>query len=134
MGKYDDIIGLPHHQSAKRPHMSVYDRAAQFAPFAALTGYGDVIAETERLTEGMAVLDEDALAELDFALSELAVRAEERRKIKVTYFVPDGKKSGGAYAEYCGVLRRADGANRRLLFEDGTVIPLARIVRLEGAD
>lgn len=134
MGKYDDIIDMPHHQSAKHPHMSVYDRAAQFAPFAALTGYGDVIAETGRLTEGMAVLDEDALAELDFSLSELAVHAGERRKIRVTYFVPDGKKPGGAYAEYCGVLRRADGATRQLLFEDGTAIPLARIVRIGDAD
>ena len=92
MGKYDDIINLPHHRSAKRPHMSVHDRAAQFAPFAALTGYGDAIDETRRLTCDRPEPGEAELAELDAALSELLARIGERPQVEATYFVPDEKK------------------------------------------
>ena len=95
MSKYDDIINLPHHQSKVRPHMSVSDRAAQFAPFAALTGYGDAIRETERLTDRKIELSESQIAELDLRLGELLARIDEKPKVTITYFIADERKAGG---------------------------------------
>ena len=107
---YDDIINLPHHVSERHPHMSVSDRAAQFAPFAALTGYGDVIKETARLTETRPELSEDEKARMDHTQGENA-------GIVVTYFVPDARKSGGAYRRAAGKLRRVDKAEDTLILE-----------------
>ena len=114
---YDDIINLPHHVSERHPHMSVSDRAAQFAPFAALTGYGDVIKETARLTETRPELSEDEKARMDQTLRAVLNTQGENAGIVVTYFVPDARKSGGAYRRAAGKLRRVDEAEDTLILE-----------------
>lgn len=114
---YDDIINLPHHVSERHPHMPVSDRAAQFAPFAALTGYGDVIKETARLTETRPELSEDEKARMDQTLRAVLNAQGENAGIMVTYFVPDARKSGGAYRRAAGKLRRVDEAEDTLILE-----------------
>lgn len=114
---YDDIINLPHHVSDRHPHMPVLDRAAQFAPFAALTGYGDVIKETARLTEARPELSEDEKAEMDQTLRTVLNTQRENAQIVVTYFVPDAKKSGGAYRRAAGKIRRVDETEDILIVE-----------------
>ena len=128
MSRYDDIISLPHHVSMTHPHMPVADRAAQFAPFAALTGYGDVIDETARLTDARAELSEDRLAELDLKLRALA--AEKDAEATVVYFVEDGRKEGGSYQTYCGRIARVDSANRRIITADGCAIPFGSVMEI----
>lgn len=129
--KYADIINLPHHISTTRHPMSMYDRAAQFSPFAALSGYGAAIKETERKTEPRAHLSEDVLAELDERLNELTARLAERPQVSVTYFVPDERKSGGAYRTHSGVIAKIDSFGRRLLFEDGKVVAISAVSGLQ---
>lgn len=114
---YDDIIDLPHHVSDRHPHMPVSDRAAQFAPFAALTGYGDVIKETARLTEARPELSEDEKAEMDQTLRTVLNTQRKNAQIVVTYFVPDAKKSGGAYRRAAGKIRRVDETEDILILE-----------------
>lgn len=128
MTRYDDIINLPHHQSEKHPHMSNYDRAAQFSPFAALTGYDDAIEETARLTDDEVELSEDAIAELDKKLADISKRLAEKPQVTVTYFKPDDKKSGGEYLTYAGVIKKIDTYNRVIIFEGGLKIPFNNIV------
>ena len=118
-GKYDDIIGMPHHTSPRHPRKSMRDRAAQFAPFSALTGYGDVVDETARLTDGRIVLTEDAKALLDFKQRLLQERIDTKPEITVTYFVKDARKSGGSYQTVRGRLLRIDDVERTLLLEGG---------------
>ena len=114
---YDDIINLPHHVSEPHPHMPVSARAAQFAPFAALTGYGDVIRETARLTEARPELSEDERAEMDQTLRAVLNTQGKNARIEVTYFVPDARKSGGAYIKAAGKIRRVDEAEEVLILE-----------------
>lgn len=130
--KYEDIIGLPHHVSLKRPRMSLHDRAAQFLPFAALTGYHEAVAETARMTDEKRELREDALALLDRRLKILSENLALRPEIAVTYFEPDLRKQGGAYALKTGVMKRIDGYARKLIFEDGTSVPMADVLELES--
>ena len=130
MSKYDDIIDLPHLQSKSRPHMPVSDRAAQFAPFAALTGYGDAINETERLTDQRIELSESQIAELDWRMGELLSRIDEKPRITVTYFIADERKTGGKYVTCSGVLNKFDESNRILYLEDGTKISLKDIIEI----
>ena len=106
MSRYDDIINLPHHVSPTRPRMSMHDRAAQFAPFAALVGYDDAVAETARLTESRPVLDEQEQKELDMRLRYLADHLKEQLVVHIQHFVPDERKSGGAIMEFNGVVRK----------------------------
>ena len=128
MSKYDDIIDLPYHQSKTRPHMPVPDRAAQFVPFAALTGYGDTIRETERRTNQKIELSETQIAELDRRLGELLSRLDEKPKVTVTYFVADERKEGGKYVTHFGELFKFDESNRVLCLKDGTKIALKDII------
>ncbi len=125
---YSDIINLSHPVSKKHPQMSLYDRAAQFSPFSALTGHEAAIAETGRLTEERTELDEDAKERLDEKLQNLLFRLQvcgsEGLPIRVTYFVLDEKKEGGAYQEYTGSLKRLDAYARALIFSDATEISL----------
>ncbi len=116
MGRYDDIIDLPHKQSEKRAHMPNRDRAAQFSPFAALTGHSDAIEETARLTDGRIVLGEYEAQLLDEKLKRLI--GEPRQKIRVTYFVPDDKKQGGKYVAETKDVRRIYVTERKIIFED----------------
>lgn len=130
--KYDDIINLPHHVSVKHPQMALSDRAAQFSPFAALTGHEDSIRETARRTEAFLELDEDKKEQLDEKMHILQDYFSEKPKITVTYFVPDEKKDGGAYVTHRGRIRKIDIYLRRLLFEDGTEVPLQYIFEMDG--
>lgn len=130
-GQYEDIIHLPHHVSSKRPQMPMSDRAAQFSPFAALTGYDDAIQETGRLTVQRIELDEDELARLDEEFRVLQEHLNEQPLVRFTYFKPDELKSGGAYLTVSGVIRKIRDYEREILLQDGTVIPVDDIVELE---
>lgn len=129
---YEDIIHLPHHVSAVHPPMPMEVRAAQFSPFAALTGYGDAIRETGRLTEERVELEEDEAGDLDRKLRVLQERIGDRPEITVAFFQPDARKSGGAYLTATGRIRKIDMFERRLVLEDGTRIPLEAVTGLEG--
>lgn len=130
--KYEDIIRLPHHVSEKRAKMSIHDRAAQFAPFAALTGYEDAIDETARRTEKRIEPDENAISALDERFQLLREKLPERPEITLTYFVPDAKKEGGAYTEAAGCIKKIDSLARLVFLEDGRKIPMDDVVALDG--
>lgn len=130
--KYDDMIGMPHHVSTRHPQMSLADRAAQFSPFAALTGHEAAILETARQTDAFIELDDDRKAQLDEQLCLLKESQFQRPEIKVTYFQPDAKKSGGAYMTVCGRVKKIDEYGHRIVFADGTVILAERIFAIEG--
>ena len=129
-GLYDDIINLPHHVSQKHPQMSMQDRAAQFSPFAALTGHGAAIRETERETTQQAELDEDELELLDTQLRYLQDHLEEQPEVTITYFEPDRKKEGGSYTEICGKVRKIDLVERFVQIVDKRQIPIDRILEI----
>ena len=122
--KYDDIINLSHHISETHPQMPVEDRAAQFAPFAALTGYGDAIRETARITDEKIQIDEEQKEILDYKLQILINHSGERPEITVTYFQSDEKKKGGSYRKLTGRLKKIDSYRKILFMEDGTAIPM----------
>ncbi len=126
-GKYDDIIDLPHHRSEKHPRMSAIDRAAQFSPFAALTGYEDAVEETARLTDVRLELSEDEKTRINHKLQMIVDKIDERPEITVIYFVPDQKKEGGAYITVSGTVKRVDDFERNIIFFDKTVIPIEQI-------
>ena len=131
MGKYDDIISLPHPVSKTHPPMPRAERAAQFSSFAALTGYEEIVAESARLTETRAELDRDALEALDGALRALAAEIETRPEAELRYFVPDEKKAGGRYETLRGRVKKIDEQASLLLLEDGKKIPLGDIASIE---
>ena len=131
MGKYDDILNLPHHVSNARPHMSMHDRAAQFAPFSALTGYDDTVRETARLTAEKQELTADRTTDLNQKIAFLKEHAEGRPPITVEYFIPDEKKSGGKYVTLSGEFRRIDEYNHNMVFTSGEEIPLNDIFSIE---
>ena len=126
-GPYDDIINLPHPTSAKHPRMPLSDRAAQFAPFAALSGHSAALAETARLTDQRMELDEDARAALDLKQQLLLERIKERPEITATWFQPDGR-----YIVSTGRLKRIHEADQVLILADGLRIPIGDIVELES--
>lgn len=130
-GKYDHIIGLPHHVSKKHPQMSNYDRAAQFSSFKALTGFEDEIDESARLTDCREELTEDELNELNQAFQKLLERASECPLVTVTYFQPDERKDGGEYVNYTGRFRVFDETERILHFTDRTEIPVDDVFHIE---
>ncbi len=130
--EYRDMLYLPHKQSATREHMSIHDRAAQFAPFAALTGYDSAIDETARFTEDRiprSETDEELLNERVRFLSE---RIAEQPEITVTYFLPDERKAGGAYVACTGRVKRIEPLPQRILFTDGREVPLEDILTIES--
>lgn len=126
-GRYDDIIHLPHHVSATRKRMPLADRAAQFSPFAALTGHDAAIRETARLTDTFIELDVDGKALLNEKLQLLARVQHKQPLVTVTYFVPDGRKNGGAYVVAAEVLKKLDVHGQAMILMDGTVIGFDRI-------
>ena len=128
--RYDDIINLPHPTSANHPRMALYDRAAQFSPFAALTGHDAAIKETARLTEQKIELSEDTISQLNEKLQIVADHLE--TEVTITYFVPDERKSGGAYVSYTGIVRRIDDYEHTLIMTDKTVIPIEQISEIES--
>ena len=128
----EDIVNLPHHVSATRPHMSRADRAAQFSPFAALTGHDAAVRETARRTAQRIETAEDKQYELDLKLQLLAQVLPTCPEVTVTYFVPDQRKHGGAYHTVGGNLRRIDGRRRLLVFYDGTEIPMDDVLDMDS--
>ena len=132
MKDYSKIINLPHHQSATRKRMSNYDRAAQFAPFAALTGHDEAIKETARLTDDYMEMGEDRLGELSAKIQLLIDKLSEQPEITVVYFIPDERKSGGSYAEKTGIVRIIDEYERKLVFYDGDKILIDRVADFKG--
>ncbi len=132
MNSYDDIINLPHHVSTKRPQMSRIDRAAQFAPFAALTGHDDAIKETARLTDERIELGESTLAILNDKIQIILDNLDIEPEVTVTYFKPDNKKSGGAYIDHTGVVKRIDDFEKTVFFTDKVIIPIEDIIDIQG--
>ncbi len=130
---YEELLKMPHHVSTNHPPMSMHDRAAQFAPFSALTGYGEAVAETARLTEAEPERGEEEAAELDRRLRLLCAHLEEHPLLQIECFVPDGRKRGGRYEIRTGAVRKIAGPRRALILEDGTEIKLDRIRSLSGA-
>lgn len=128
--KYDEIMGLPHHVSKTRPQMPMSDRAAQFAPFAALTGYESAIKETGRLTDERIELDEEALTALDRKYQLLIEALDDAPEVTITYFQPDERKAGGQYVSATGTVKKVDTFGRRIILQDGTRIPLDSVYDL----
>ena len=131
MSNYDDIINHPHHQSSTRPHMSPYDRAAQFSPFAALTGYEESVVETARLTNERIDLTDDAIEIINNKLRYLEDNIANRPKINVTYFVPDELKEGGEYVTVEKSIKKIDTYENILVFEDNSKVCITDILDLE---
>lgn len=128
--RYDDIINLHHPTSVNHPRMSLYDRAAQFSPFAALTGHDAAIKETARLTEQKIEQSEDMISLLNEKLQMVADNLG--TEVTITYFVPDERKSGGAYVSHTGTVRRIDDYEHTLVMTDKTVIPIEQISEIES--
>lgn len=129
--KYEDIIRLPHPDPKNHPRMSMHDRAAQFSPFAALTGHGDHIREKARLTDGKAEMEEDELALLDERIRCLREHLAEKPQVTVAYFRPDERKDGGAYLTVTGTVRKIDEYEHRILFDDGTAVDIGEIYDID---
>lgn len=129
---YDDIIDRPHHVSNRHPRMPMHDRAAQFSPFAALTGYGEVIKETARLTDRKPELSEPEKAELDYKLRMACEFPGERPVISITYFVPDQKKEGGSYHSVSGKILKIDDYEMQIVLENRTRIDIDCILDIDG--
>lgn len=129
---YDDIIHLPRHVSKRHPQMSLYNRAAQFAPFAALTGYGAAIAETARQTSPKIEMMEDDRQLMDRKLSILSSHLEEEPTISITFFQPDSRKSGGHYLTITGIVKTIRTNERIIIMKDRKKISIDAIVGLEG--
>ncbi len=128
---YADMIGLPHHVSSNWLPMSRLDRAAQFAPFAALTGFGDVIGECARLTEGEITLSEEEIGVLNEKLREIGKQLSEKPEISVLWFQPDERKTGGAYREITGRVKKLDEIHKQVVLMDGTRIPMESIYEIQ---
>ncbi len=132
MGSYDDIIHLPHHVSATRPHMPITDRAAQFSPFAALTKHGDAIVETARLTQERKELTEDAKADIELRLNLLAKQIASQPQVSITYFQPDEMKDGGSYITVAGIVIKIDVYDHIVVMQDKIKIPIKNIFEING--
>ena len=131
--RYDDMLHLPRPASGNHPPMPIADRAAQFSPFAALTGYDAAIRETARLTDEKVELDEQSRMLLDEKLSQIAEHLSKRIPVTVTYFVQDEKKQGGSYKEKCGIVRRIDTHARAIVFEDRMQIAIDDVLDIQSA-
>jgi hypothetical protein len=130
--KYDKIINLPHHVSSTRPHMSMIDRAAQFSPFAALTGYDAAVRETARLTEQKIELDEYEKAALDQRILLLQEHLKELPEVTITHFVPDERKDGGKYVSITEAVKKIDTYEKQIVLVDKSKIPIENILSIEG--
>ena len=129
--KYDDIINLPHHVSSRHPQMPMMNRAAQFSPFAALTGYDDAVRETARLTDEKIELDEYEKEELDRKIQWIGSHLDEHIPVSITYFHPDDKKAGGAYEQIVDTIRKINVYEHEILLAKGTKIPIMNILLMD---
>lgn len=132
MKGYEDIINLPHHISPTRQQMPMSDRAAQFSPFAALTGYEAAIKETGRLTDTKIELDDEELHNLNLKFQLLVEFLEDAPEVAITYFKADERKVGGAYLEATGIVKKLDDFERRITMQDGTKIPMDDVLSIDG--
>ena len=130
--KYADIIDLPHHQSDTRPKMSNYDRAAQFSPFAALTGHAESIKETARLTDEYSEPSEEMKAIMNEKILFLMEQLKNQPEITITFFKPDEKKQGGAYITITGVVKKIKTYERQIQMTTGDLIPIDMIFGIDG--
>ena len=130
--KYNAIMNLQHHVSKTRPQMPMSDRAAQFAPFAALTGYDSAIKETGRLTDERIELDEEALTTLNMRYQLLMDVLDEEPEVEITYFKPDGRKAGGKYVLVIGTVKKVDDFERLIAMQDGIIIPMDDVLSIDG--
>lgn len=130
--RYDDLLCLPHHVSVVHPHMSLYDRAAQFAPFKALTGYEDDVEETARLTNKRIELDEERIEQLDARLRLLEEHLVDAPTVSITFFQPDARKDGGSYETVSGIVKKIDGIQRVIILRDGQQIAIGDIYGISG--
>lgn len=131
MSDYSDIMDHPHYQSKTRPHMSMTARAAQFSPFAALTGYDESVRETGRLTEEKIILDETQVEAVDRKLQEIE---NGRKTVTITYFIPDLLKEGGSYTITSGEVKKTDPLERKVFMQDGVIIPVDDIFDIDFMD
>ena len=133
MGEYDDIINMPRFVSKRYPQMSMHDRAAQFSPFAALTGYDAAIKETARLTDRRVDLNDDMLQKLDEKMCVIRKRLDSGQKCRtvISYFEKDLKKDGGRYLDISGEVKRIDGYRNVIVLMDGNIIPIEDIMNIE---
>ena len=131
-GSYTDILNLPHPTSKKHPRMTRTARAAQFAPFAALTGYNEAIKETSRLTDEQLDLDDTEKDQLNEKLQLLRQNLPRQLPITITFFIPDTQKTGGSYQTITGSVKKIQEYEHRLIMTDGTIIPIEAIIGLYG--
>ena len=129
---YEDIVNLPPHISKRHPQPTMMDRAARFAPFAAITGYEEMVLEEARVTEEWVELTESALEQLNERLVILQEHLSEQPEVTITYFQPDQRKAGGAYVEHTGIVKRIDLYEHLLIMMDGKKIRIATVCRLDG--
>ncbi len=132
MNNYNDIINLPHHVSSKHPQMDKIDRAAQFAPFAALTGYGDAVEETARITDSKIELDEEMKTIINEKLNVIDSNINNKPLATFTYYVPDGKKSGGSYTTITGNVRQIDIVNNIIVLSSKKKINISDLIGISG--
>lgn len=130
--QYDDIINLPHHISKKHPQMSLYARSAQFAPFAALTGYEEAVKETARETNERIDIDDELKSILDGKLQIILEQIKNHPEISITYFIADTKKDGGEYVTVTGLVEKVDLYNQYIYLVDNTEIPINEIIDISG--
>ena len=132
MSKYDDLLYKPHHVSRTRKQMSQYDRAAQFAPFAALTGNGEAINETGRIVEKRKELTEEEKDIISSKLFQINERIKERIEVTIIHFVADKKKEGGCYKSKNGIVKKIDDYEQRIVFEDKTKIKFEDLLSISS--
>ena len=127
---YDDIINLPRHVSDKHPHMSIHDRAAQFAPFAALTGHSEAVSETARYVDEKIDLGEDAIKEIQDALNYIQEHITDSPEVTITYFVADGRKRGGRYVTETVRVKRIDDFGEIVYLDNGVIVKFESIFEI----
>ena len=128
--KYENIINLPHHVSKTRPQMTITDRAAQFSPFAALTGYDAAIEETGRITDSFIELDENRKSVLNEKLQLILKHIKEQPEVTLTYFQPDNRKTGGNYVDITGYVKKIDEYEQRIIMTNGIGIEIWKIYNI----
>ena len=129
---YEDIVDLPHHVSRKHPQPTVADRAARFAPFAAITGYEEMVLEEARVTDVRIEMDESSKAALNEKLNMILEFIDEQPEVSITYFEPDKRKAGGAYITVTGTVKRIDEYEHLVIMTDGKKINIDDIYNLQG--
>ncbi len=130
--KYDDIINLEHHVSKKHKQMSIEERSAQFAPFAALVGYEDEVKETERITERMIEITEEIRSILDEKIHLIQNKIAEQPEVTITYFIADSKKQGGKYQTINGIIKKIDNYEKKLILTSNTEIFIKDIIEISS--